>query len=297
VVPLSGESDALNALNLKQSDVAGSGVPWQAPAVPSIATTSAISSPSQLLKLPRQRNTKLILAFLVIVGVIVVVVTFNLMKKPPAVTVDKPKTPSAEEGIAVLSDKINQENAQKGGPDQPTVGTAAEPIAPAKVETAKATTVVVKPTKPGRRPPRGPRVNQRRGGGPAAPQAPGAEGDPSLSRFSDTSGRPLNLQPGVGGGRGTPAQADITRVISNNKAGIKICYQRALLRDSSLTHGKINVRVSIGLSGRAKSVNVDGPPAFRALEPCIREVLSRWAFPPSSEEYGTEFSYLFQGNE
>jgi hypothetical protein len=132
----------------------------------------------------------------------------------------------------------------------------------------------------------------------AAPAAPGVEADPSVSRFSDSSGRPLNLQqPGSGAGKGTPSQADITRVISNNKAGIKICYQRALLRDSSLTHGKINVRVSIGLSGRARTVNVDGPPAFRALEPCIKEVLSRWAFPPSSEEYGTEFSYVFQGNE
>jgi outer membrane biosynthesis protein TonB len=168
-----------------------------------------------------------------------------------------------------------------------------------KIEPTRATVATVKPTKPGRRPPRGARVTQRRGGAAAAAgQGAGAEGDPSLSRFSDTSGRPLNLQPGGGGGaRGTPAQSDITRVISNNKAGIKICYQRALLRDSSLTHGKINVRVSIGLSGRAKSVNVDGPPAFRALEPCIREVLSRWAFPPSSEEYGTEFSYVFQGNE
>ena len=46
-----------------------------------------------------------------------------------------------------------------------------------------------------------------------------------------------------------------------------------------------------------KSVGVDGPMQFRALEPCIREMLGRWAFPPASEEYGTEFSYLFQGNE
>jgi len=238
--------------------------------------------------------------------VIVIVVTFNLMKKPATVTVDKPKTATPEENFKALSDKIEQEKAQKNGTDQPIVAAPSDPFAAVKVETTKPIVATVKPTKPGRRPPRGGgRGAPARGGRGVAAAAPGAapgaitgsEGDPSLSRFSDTSGRPLNLQPGGGGARGTPAQADITRVISNNKAGIKICYQRALLRDSSLTHGKINVRVSIGLSGRAKSVNVDGPPAFRALEPCIREVLSRWAFPPSSEEYGTEFSYLFQGNE
>jgi len=299
-VLLSGESDALNALNLKQNDVAGSGVPWQASAVPSISTTSAISSPSQLLRLPRQRNTKLILAFLCIVGVIVIVVTFNLMKKPAAVTADKPKTATPEENFKALSDKIEQE--KKIGQEPPAVVAQPEPSTSIKVEPTKTTVATVKPTKPGRRPARGGRASAAaaRGGRAGASAAPGtgAADDPSLSRFSDISGRPLNLQPGVGGGaRGTPAQADITRVISNNKAGIKICYQRALLRDSSLTHGKINVRVSIGLSGRAKSVNVDGPLPFRALEPCIREVLSRWAFPPSSEEYGTEFSYVFQGNE
>jgi TonB family protein len=69
-----------------------------------------------------------------------------------------------------------------------------------------------------------------------------------------------------------------------------------LLRDNTLTHGKVTVRVSIGLSGRVKSVSLDAPAQFRALEPCIRDVMSRWAFPPSSEEYGTEFPVVLQGN-
>ena len=60
---------------------------------------------------------------------------------------------------------------------------------------------------------------------------------------------------------------------------------------------KLNVQISIGLSGRVKNVAVQGPPNFRALEPCIREVVARWMFPPSSEEYGTEFVSSFQGSE
>jgi hypothetical protein len=97
--------------------------------------------------------------------------------------------------------------------------------------------------------------------------------------------------------RPPPSQGDISRVVNNNKLGIKTCYQRALLRDSSLTHGKIVVGLTIGTSGRVKGTKVDGPFAFRALEPCIKEMVGRWAFPQADEEYGTEFAYVFQGNE
>ena len=64
--------------------------------------------------------------------------------------------------------------------------------------------------------------------------------------------------------------------------------QRALLRDNSLTHGKISVKENIGISGRVKHTAIDGPPQFRSLEPCIKEVVGRWAFPPAGEEYGTD---------
>src|SRR5205809_3574535 len=40
-----------------------------------------------------------------------------------------------------------------------------------------------------------------------------------------------------------------------------------------------------------RSVSLDAPAAFRSMEPCVRDVMSRWAFPPSSAEYGTEFPY------
>ena len=89
--------------------------------------------------------------------------------------------------------------------------------------------------------------------------------------------------------RPPPSQADITKVISNNRGNIKTCYQRALLRDNTLTHGKIAVKLSIGISGRVKHVGLEGPPQFKTLEPCIKEVVQRWVFPQASEEYGTEF--------
>jgi len=46
-----------------------------------------------------------------------------------------------------------------------------------------------------------------------------------------------------------------------------------------------------------KSVALDAPPQFRSMESCVRDVMSRWAFPPSSEEYGTEFPVVLQGNQ
>jgi hypothetical protein len=118
------------------------------------------------------------------------------------------------------------------------------------------------------------------------------------SRYADNSRSPLQVRPAAPAvTKVTPNQSDIARVVNANKAGIKICYQRALLRDSTLTHGKIDVEVSIGISGRVKNVSIQGPASFRALEPCIKDVLSRWVFPASSDEYGTGFSYVFQGNE
>jgi TonB family protein len=119
----------------------------------------------------------------------------------------------------------------------------------------------------------------------------------AASRFGDASGRDLRVPTAPApSARSTPAQADISRVITSNRQGIQTCYQRALLRDSTLTQGKVTVRVSIGISGKVKSVSLDAPPPFRSMESCVRDVMSRWAFPPSSEEYGTEFPVVLQGN-
>ena len=116
----------------------------------------------------------------------------------------------------------------------------------------------------------------------------------AASRFRD--GRSMAINNAIAS-RPPPSQADITKVISNNRGNIKTCYQRALLRDNSLTHGKIAVKLSIGISGRVKHIGLEGPTQFKTLEPCIKEVVQRWVFPQASEEYGTEFPSVFQGNE
>ena len=97
--------------------------------------------------------------------------------------------------------------------------------------------------------------------------------------------------------RPPPSQAQITAVITNNRNGIKTCYQRALARDNSLTRGKITVKLTLGISGRVKHAAIDGPQQFRVIEPCIKDLVARWVFPQASEEYATEFPLVFQGNE
>jgi hypothetical protein len=83
-------------------------------------------------------------------------------------------------------------------------------------------------------------------------------------------------------------------VIEENVSSTRVCYQRALARDAILTDGMVAVKLSIGTSGRLKQVVIDGPVQFRVLEPCVRDVVSRWVFPQASEEYGAEFPAVFQ---
>jgi predicted Zn finger-like uncharacterized protein len=235
----------------------------------------------------RTKNARLIFAFLGIIAVVCVVVTLSVKKSKPPTPVAAPK--------ATVTDPLAAVVEKAGQPAPPEVAPTPTGSAPAPAPTAT----------PGRggRPTRG-QHGRTPGqtapgsfvpGGTAAPAAP-AEPPPSdpNARFRDGADRKIT---GAIANRPPPSQSDISRVISNNRNGIKTCYQRALLRDSSLTHGKVTVTLSIGISGRVKRVVVDGPTQFRAVEPCMREVVSRWAFPQASEEYGTEFVYVFQGNE
>jgi predicted Zn finger-like uncharacterized protein len=283
---VSGESDALSALNL--------GARAAAPAAPRIMEVGEATAWSGAGRVQegRHRNTKLVFALLGVVCVIIVVVVLNMTKKPPvaAPTTTAVKGGLDSESLAKLHDIV----IEGGKPMAPMGGAVApeEPAAGPAPETSRGKPTHGHPAPHGR--PQhgatGAAVAASAGGtattaAPSAPASGGGFRERSVTPVSAVANRP------------PPSQADITRVIANNKLGIKTCYQRALLRDSNLTHGKIVVGVTIGISGRVKGVHVDGPSSFRSLEPCIKEMVGRWTFPQSSDEYGTEFSYLFQGNE
>ena len=95
----------------------------------------------------------------------------------------------------------------------------------------------------------------------------------------------------------TVSQSQISAVVRSkvNQAGLKACYERALKMDNHLTSGRIDVTVSIGLSGMVQRVVINAPSTFIMVEPCIKTAVKRWVFPPSSEEYATNFPLIMQG--
>ena len=276
-----------------------------APGLPSAAHPHAVPAPATTAaatQAGRRGQAKLLLGALAVVLLLCGIVSIWMFKRPAGVAVVGEPAPAKPAGtdFAGMAERLAKEEvkAEKAGASAPAV------TRPPPVEAKPVVTRLEPPQK-------GLKGKLRRKGGlttppPLNPSAPVTAAGSSLtaeqreaaSRFGESTGREVRLPGGGGGGaRTTPAQGDISRVINNNRQGIQTCYQRALLRDSTLTHGKVTVRVSIGLSGKVKSVNLDAPAQFRALEPCIRDVMSRWAFPPSSEEYGTEFPVVLQGNQ
>lgn len=95
----------------------------------------------------------------------------------------------------------------------------------------------------------------------------------------------------------TVSQDQISAVVrnKNNQAALKSCYERALKMDNHLTSGRMDVTVSIAASGAVQRVVVNAPSSFIMVEPCIKLAVRRWTFPPSSEEYGTNFPLIMQG--
>jgi predicted Zn finger-like uncharacterized protein len=260
-------SDVLQMLNMPGAAQAAPGGP---PRLMSLTAAMGMGVPMEAPP-ARSRSAVYILGLLAVIGLVVVLVMVGL-KKPP-----RPTAVIAKPPVTAPPEPVVEKPVVPEPPPAPVI--EATPPPPAKKgRGGKATRAVA--TK----------------GAPAATPAVAAGGD--AARFRDTSHPNLPVNTGGSAARPPPAQADITRVISNNRAGIKVCYQRALTRDNSLTHGKLAVKLSIGISGRVKHVGLDGPAQFKLLlEPCIKEVVARWVFPQASEEYGTEFPLVFQGNE
>ncbi len=278
-------SDGLNVLNLSAGASGAAAAPRLMSSESVVGWQPNLGEPAAA----RQKTTRFLVAILGIVGFSVAVLMFTMMKKPKPVTPPPPAKAATTDPLAAIVENPNlpprprQSRCRRPSP-QRRARPSRRPAAAARHGHASrgrgAPVAALAFDDPSRRLPRQPAV---------------AAADDANSKYRDSHN--LNITAGPSTPRPPPSQGEISRVINNNRGGIKNCYQRALLRDNSLTHGKITVKVSIGISGRVKHTAVDGPPQFRAIDPCIREVVGRWAFPPAGEEYGTEFVYVFQGNE
>jgi predicted Zn finger-like uncharacterized protein len=252
----------------------------------------------------RARSTRALVAGGAVLALVICGLIASAVLRHPATPVPAPVATkadpekSAATNVAAMAEDMARQEAEAAAAAKAKAEPPPAPPAPIDSRVPVAARVEAAGPRPGRRAKRGGRSQPVSTVPPPVASGMTADQRDAAGRFGDSSGRELRL-PGTSssGARSTPVQADISRVINNNRQGIQTCYQRALLRDNSLTNGKITVRVTVGLSGRVQRVNLDATAPFRALEPCIRDVMSRWAFPPSSEEYQTEFPVVLAGNQ
>jgi len=226
----------------------------------------------------------MVVILMAVLGCVVIALAFSAMKRRTPLPPPLEPTAQVSDPLAGVVAKMNEKPLETPPPPPPVVAPPPPPPPP--------------PPQVGRGGKRGHTSKTSKLAAPPVLAPPTAVANADAARFQDKSGPAVKVVPAQAPSRPPPSQGQITSVINNNRNGIKTCYQRALARDNSLTRGKMTVGLTIGISGRVKQTKVDGPNAFRILlEPCIRELASRWVFPQASEEYGTEFPLVFQGQE
>jgi outer membrane biosynthesis protein TonB len=142
---------------------------------------------------------------------------------------------------------------------------------------------------------------------PASTEPPSAaeltdEQQSTSKRFAEPERRVTAAKPGSSAGSATASvksdnfsEADVRAVIKHNEASIKSCYERALKRDERLRTGRLDVNVTVGVSGMVKAVSVNAPPEFSGVSACVKEAVRRWRFPAGREEYEVPFPLLLHG--
>lgn len=106
-----------------------------------------------------------------------------------------------------------------------------------------------------------------------------------------------NTSLGSGDATGGEGEIDASRVASlirGQLGGIRSCYERSLRNNPTLS-GRIDVRFTIGESGRATSVSPSGMSAAPEVGTCIANAIRRIAFPRPTGG-AVEFSFPFTFN-
>ncbi len=249
------------------------------PMAPTVSATDPSLPPSDLSlsKGSGGSGLKYVIAVCVIVALVILIVMVSLRMDSRRVVDPAPAPVSAKEP----SPAVEEPSAPKA--------VAVEPPRPEPV-TEKALVPSPSPS------PR-PRSFGRRGRGKPARQVdPASQHQPTRKQ----SGKPahvLQARPNPFDDSRSVSQSQISAVVRNkaNQEALKSCYERALKVDNHLTSGRIDVTVSIGTSGAVQRVVINAPPSFILVEPCIKSAVRRWVFPPSSEEYATNFPLIMQG--
>jgi predicted Zn finger-like uncharacterized protein len=92
-------------------------------------------------------------------------------------------------------------------------------------------------------------------------------------------------------------QSAISAVIKrrDNQVAVTACYERTLRRAGDKSGGRVDVEVTVGLSGKVTDVVLHIPTELSPLKACLETVVSRWRFPTTGEAYDAAFTLHFQG--
>jgi len=226
-----------------------------------------ISQETQAPKGLARPGLKYVVAACVIVGLVILIVMVTLRMDARKVVEPEPTPVPAKEQVA----------------DEPPKPTAVESPKPAPVVEEKPTPAT--------------RGSGKHGSGKSGRHmdvGPAPERQPTPKQPAKTE---LVARPNPFDEAKAVSQSQISGVVRNksNQAALKSCYERALKMDNHLTSGRIDVTVSVGTSGVVQRVVINAPSSFILVEPCIKSAVKRWVFPPSPEEYGTNFPLIMQG--
>ncbi|MBL8601105.1 MAG: AgmX/PglI C-terminal domain-containing protein [Myxococcales bacterium] len=93
------------------------------------------------------------------------------------------------------------------------------------------------------------------------------------------------------GGEGNVDANAVARIIRGQLGGIRSCYERSLRNNPTLS-GRLDVRFTIGESGRISSINSSGLPAAPEVGTCVEGRIRNLVF-PRPEGGSVEFSFPF----
>ena len=91
------------------------------------------------------------------------------------------------------------------------------------------------------------------------------------------------------------SETQLAEVVQRNRRSLSLCYDRLLKRDTSMKAGRVDVEVSIGISGSVIRVNLGHGAVDPELSSCMTQAIRRWRFPASGAEYGFNFPLVLQG--
>ena len=98
-------------------------------------------------------------------------------------------------------------------------------------------------------------------------------------------------------GPGTIDPEEILKEICGRLGVVRACYEEELARDPQ-AHGRVTVRVIIGVDGHVRSAGL-GLSTMRPplMTQCLLEQVRKWVFPvPTGGEVGFSYPFIFVGN-